>query len=113
MACRASIIFLGQSVPSIVSLGQNRTLFLPVNARIRRSTERQASVPEFTNRTFSKHGTLSMTTLASLFCSAHAQLQMQQQIWAHLLFQQEVMLWTYSHECLLDTQAVAFVTMSH
>ena len=42
-----------------------------VNARIRRSTLRHASVPLLTKRTISTLGTRSMTILASTFSSAH------------------------------------------
>lgn len=47
-----------------------RTLSRPVKARMRRSTERQASVPLLTKRTISMEGTRSITTLASTFSSA-------------------------------------------
>ena len=40
----------------------------PVYARMRRTTDRQASVPEFTKRTISTDGTRSITILASTFC---------------------------------------------
>ena len=39
-------------------------------ARMRRRTDRQASVPLFTKRTISMQGTLSMTILASTFSSS-------------------------------------------
>jgi hypothetical protein len=45
-----------------------RTFSRLVYARIRRSTDRQASVPEETKRTISTEGTRSMTILASTFC---------------------------------------------
>ena len=44
------------------------TFSRPVYARMRRTTDRQASVPELTKRTISTEGTRSITILASTFC---------------------------------------------
>ena len=49
---------------------EGRTLSRLVYARMRRSTDRQASVPLFTKRTISMQGTLSITILASTFSSS-------------------------------------------
>ena len=69
-----------------------QTLFLPVNALISRNTDKQASVPELTNLTVSKHGTLSMTTLANLFCRTR-KLEMKDRqllVWVWLMHAQKV-----------------------
>ena len=62
-------------LPSLISVRcwawtEGRTLSRFVYARMRRRTDRQASVPLFTNRTISMQGTLSMTILASTFSSS-------------------------------------------
>jgi len=44
------------------------TFSRPVKARMRRSTERHASVPLLTKRTISTHGTRSITAFAISFC---------------------------------------------
>ena len=47
---------------------QDVTFSRPVYARISRSTDRHASVPELTKRTISTDGTRPMTSFASTFC---------------------------------------------